>query len=116
MKKYFFWALTHILIVGFSGTFVLSVMYCFIDLNFWTITNTYAGASVGSLAVDMFKWLKKRRTEQLREDVVEVINQIYDKYANGYNSTEIGYIRTKKWKLPLTPEQETQMRKVLCPK
>lgn len=75
------------------------------------VSFAFVGVTIGSLAVDLFHWFRARRSNELQEDVVQVIDKIFEK--NIYNSQETGFIRARRWTIPLTPEQITEMNKVL---
>ena len=104
-------------IVG--GLIVVGIMSIFMSLDWASITFAFIGAAIGSLTVDLFHWFGARRfhwfrarvSNELHEDVVQVIDTIFER--NMHNYQETGYIRARGWKVPLTPEQIIEMNKVL---
>jgi hypothetical protein len=63
----------------------------------------------------LFRFFRRRPLESdLPDDVMEAINQIYEKHID-YSAEQRGYITARKWKKPLTPEQEKELLRV-CPK
>lgn len=99
-------------IVG--GLLVISFMRFFVPIDWFSVILSFAGAATGSLAVDLFRWFRVRcRVVELHEDVVQVIDEIFEKNVNGHNSKEIGYIKGRNWTLPLTPKQIAEMNKAL---
>ena len=106
--------ITNIVAIIVGGLFVVGVVSIFATLDVFSVILSFVGAAIGSLSVDLFRWFRaRRRPNELHEDVVQVIDQIFDKNIYGHNSQETGYIRAKGWKVPLTPEQITEMNKVL---
>lgn len=106
-------AAINIVVTIIGGLFVVGVASIFTTLDWVSISFTFVGVAIGSLAVDLFHWFRARRSNELHEDVIQVIDKIFEKNIYGHNSQETGYIRAKGWKVPLTPEQITQMNKVL---
>lgn len=96
-----------------GGFIVVGVMRIFVTVDWLSFYLAFIGALLGSLVVDLFRIFRARKKAELHDDVVEIIDKIYAKNSHGYNPMEIGYIRGKGWTVPLTPEQEVQMKKVL---
>lgn len=106
-------AAINVVVTIIGGLIVVGVASIFITLDWVSISFAFVGVAIGSLAVDLFHWFRARRSNELHEDVVQVIDKIFEKNIYGHNSQETGYIRARGWKVPLMPEQITEMNKVL---
>lgn len=105
--------LVNIVATVVGGLLVIGVMRIFVTVDWLSFCFAFLGALLGSLLVDLFRIIKARKKAELHDDVVQIIDKIYAQNSHGYNPMEIGYIRAKGWTVPLTHEQEIQMKKVL---
>lgn len=115
--KYVYSILKSLLFGAFGGSVVLAAKVLIgIESSPLDLFCLYFGAFCGSFAVDVFRWWRRReRTPALKDDVIEIIDKIYERnieYAD-HTPEERGYINAKRWSIPLSQEQLNQMNKVL---
>ena len=95
--KYAFLLLKHIAIALVGGSLFLTVKAALSFESSWSDLFVYLGALCGSLGMDLFQFFRRRRTEHtdlpdevvpdFPDDVMEAINQIYEKHID-YTPTQ----------------------------